>query len=49
MNPAPDAALESVGPANFEWIVRQVAELAIRRALESTKPLELLWHAFMNA
>lgn len=49
MNPAPDAGLESVGAANFEWIVREVAELAIRRALESTKPLELIWSEFLNA
>src|SRR5437660_3490640 len=32
MNPAPDAALESVGPDNFRWIVDAVAEMAIARA-----------------
>jgi len=32
MNPAPDADLHSVGPANFEWIVSAVAELAIGKA-----------------
>jgi hypothetical protein len=32
MNPVPDADLHSIGPANFEWIVEQVAELAIAKA-----------------
>jgi hypothetical protein len=36
MNPAPDAGLESVGPANFQWIVDAVAELAIDRAARHT-------------
>lgn len=49
MNPAPDASLDSVGPANFEWIVRHVADLAIARALEGTKPLELVWSSFLGA
>ena len=34
MNPAPDADLHSVGPDNFEWIVKTVAELAVRKATE---------------
>src|ERR1700729_3535271 len=29
MNPAPDAARESVGPENFEWIVEAVAQMAV--------------------
>ena len=32
MNPAPDADLHSVGQANFDWIVREVADLAIAKA-----------------
>ena len=32
MNPAPDADLHSVGPQNFEWIVQNVADLAIAKA-----------------
>jgi hypothetical protein len=32
MNPAPDADVHSVGAANFEWIVSEVAELAIKKA-----------------
>ena len=34
MNPAPDADLHSVGPANFEWVVNAVAELAVKKAVE---------------
>jgi len=43
MNPAPDAALESVGPENFRWVVDAVAEMAIRRALEPAAPLPYHW------
>jgi hypothetical protein len=32
MNPAPDADLHSVGKANFDWIVKEVADLAIAKA-----------------
>ena len=32
MNPAPDADVHSVGQANFEWIVSEVAKLAIAKA-----------------
>ena len=32
MNPAPDADVHSVGQANFEWIVSEVAKLAINKA-----------------
>jgi len=34
MNPAPDAAIESVGEPNFRWIVDAVAEMAVARAAE---------------
>jgi glutathione synthase/RimK-type ligase-like ATP-grasp enzyme len=32
MNPVPDADLHSVGQANFDWIVKEVADLAIAKA-----------------
>ncbi|MNR13528.1 hypothetical protein D3C85_1299370 [compost metagenome] len=32
-NPAPDAALESVGEENFEWVVETAANYAIEKAL----------------
>jgi hypothetical protein len=38
MNPAPDAELRSVGPANFEWIVSTVAEMAVKKALAPQEP-----------
>lgn len=49
MNPAPDADLHSVGPANFDWIVREVAELAIVKAQASPQAQELLWSVFLGA
>ena len=48
MNPAPDAGLESVGPANFEWIVNAVAEMAIDRALNADPAApQLNWERFL--
>ena len=32
MNPAPDADRQSVGEANFEWIIDRVSKLAIKKA-----------------
>lgn len=48
MNPAPDAALESVGAANFEWIVDAVAKMAIERALEPAEVPRYQWSAFLE-
>ncbi|HTW61628.1 MAG TPA: hypothetical protein VMD55_07435 [Terracidiphilus sp.] len=48
MNPAPDADLNSVGPANFEWIVEQVAEMAIAKAQLAPQLPELRWSAFLG-
>jgi NADPH-dependent ferric siderophore reductase len=49
MNPAPDAGLESVGPTNFEWIVREVADMAIAKAKKAPHVPELRWAAFLGA
>jgi glutathione synthase/RimK-type ligase-like ATP-grasp enzyme len=49
MNPAPDADLHSVGQANFDWIVREVSDLAIAKAKAAPKHLELKWSSFLNA
>ena len=49
MNPAPDADLHSVGPANFEWVVTAVAELAVRKATEPPAPLDYRWAAMLKA
>ena len=35
MNPAPDADVNSVGQENFDWIVNNVAELAVRKAKQA--------------
>jgi len=49
MNPAPDADVNSVGPANFEWIVDAVAEMAVKKALSDENPVsELHWAAFLS-
>ncbi len=48
MNPAPDADLHSVGKANFDWIVKEVADLAIAKAQAAPKLLELRWSAFLS-
>ncbi len=49
MNPAPDAGLESVGRANFDWIVREMADLSIAKAQAAPQqPNELRWAAFLN-
>lgn len=49
MNPAPDADLHSVGPANFDWLVEQVAEMAIAKARSAPQFPELRWTAFLGA
>ena len=48
MNPAPDAELRSVGPANFEWIVNAVAEMAVRKAQAPAQdPAPMRWSALL--
>ena len=49
MNPVPDADIYSVGEASFEWIVRQVADLAIASARVAPHPAELRWSALLGA
>jgi hypothetical protein len=48
MNPAPDADLHSVGQANFDWIIKEVADLAIDKAKEAPKLLDLKWSTFLG-
>jgi len=43
MNPAPDAELASIGPANFEWIVNAVADMAVRKAQAPPAPPVTRW------
>lgn len=42
LNPVPDADIHSVGPANFEWIVRAIADLVISRVRKAPHPPALL-------
>lgn len=49
MNPAPDADLHSVGKENFDWIVKEVADLAIAKARLAPEHLDLRWAAFLGA
>ena len=49
MNPAPDADLASVGQANFDWIVKEVAALAVEKARQHTgKVSEYRWSGFLQ-
>ncbi|HEX4232557.1 MAG TPA: hypothetical protein VHZ07_28105 [Bryobacteraceae bacterium] len=48
LNPAPDADLHSVGQANFDWVVDNVADLAIGKALSDEIPVtEYRWARFL--
>ena len=38
LNPAPDADYQSVGPENFSWIVKAVADLAVQKAQSAEQP-----------
>lgn len=48
MNPAPDADIHSVGEKNFEWIVKEMADLAIAKAKKAPAIPELKWSSFLN-
>lgn len=49
MNPVPDADLQSVGSAHFEWIVDRVADMLITKARKAPQPPQLRWSAFLGA
>ncbi len=49
MNPVFDADVNSVGEQNFEWIVEQVANLAIAKARSAPKTASLHWPALVGA
>lgn len=49
MNPAPDADVNSVGQENFDWIVKEMAELAVKKALSDEDPAaDYHWSAFLS-
>ena len=49
MNPAPDADLHSVGPAQLRLVRAQVANLAIAKARKAPHVPELRWSAFLTS
>jgi glutathione synthase/RimK-type ligase-like ATP-grasp enzyme len=49
MNPVPDADMHSVGQANFDWIVKEVADLAIAQAKAAPHVPALRGSAFLGA
>jgi glutathione synthase/RimK-type ligase-like ATP-grasp enzyme len=49
MNPVPDADIHSIGQANFDWIVKEVADLAIVKAKKAPKTPELRWAGLLGA
>ena len=49
LNPAPDADVHSVGQENFEWVVENMAQLAIDKALSNEQPqVEYHWNHFLS-
>lgn len=49
MNPAPDADPHSVGPTNFDWVVKEVADLLIAKAKLAPRVPDLRWAAFLGS
>jgi glutathione synthase/RimK-type ligase-like ATP-grasp enzyme len=49
MNPAPDADLHSVGQANFDWVVKEVADMLIEKARSAPHLPELRASVFLGA
>jgi glutathione synthase/RimK-type ligase-like ATP-grasp enzyme len=49
MNPAPEAELQSLGEANFDWLVEQTADLAIAKARRPPRRPEPRWSAVLGA
>ncbi len=49
LNPAPDADVHSVGQENFDWVVENVAQLAIDKALSNEQAAApYRWSYFLN-
>ena len=50
LNPAPDADVHSVGEENFEWVIENVAQLAIAKALSNEQAqAQYRWSYFLNS
>ncbi len=49
LNPAPDADVHSVGQANFDWVIENVAQMAITKALSDEQPqTQFHWSHFLR-
>ncbi len=49
LNPAPDADLASVGPANFEWVVEHAAKWLVERVQQGAEPArQFHWQVFLS-
>lgn len=49
LNPAPDADVHSVGQANFDWVVENVAQMAITKAISDEQPqTQFHWSYFLR-
>jgi hypothetical protein len=49
LNPAPDADVHSVGQQNFDWVVENVAQLAIDKARSNEQPqTQYHWSHFLS-
>jgi len=48
LNPAPDADAYSIGQENFDWLVENVASLAVSRALKPAAAPEYRWAQFIS-
>jgi hypothetical protein len=49
LNPAPDADVKSIGPANFEWVVEHAAKWLIERVQQEPEPVpQPQWQAFLS-
>jgi hypothetical protein len=50
LNPAPDAALESVGPENFAWVVEHAAKWLLERVAQDSAPaVDYRWQTYLAA
>ena len=48
MNPAPDMDVYSLTPVHFEWVVTQMADLAIRLARQPAATPTPSWESFLK-
>ena len=49
MNPVPDADVHTIGQANFDWVVKEVAELAISKVRRARRSRPLRGTSFLGA